>query len=97
MAQDNEKLKSELFAVISMMEQQLNKVKQKRKQRLIAERKANLQQSQPRTSKKLRLIKEKIDLMWKELEFEHNIENIVNMENSIENNKKILLQIFTDN
>jgi hypothetical protein len=35
--------------------------------------------------------------MWKELEFEHNIENIVNMENSIENNKKILLQIFTDN
>lgn len=35
--------------------------------------------------------------MWKELEYEHNIENIVTMENTIENNKNILLQMFTDN
>ena len=42
MLQDNEKLKSELFAVISMMEEQLKKVKQKRKQRLATERQANL-------------------------------------------------------
>lgn len=42
-------------------------------------------------------MKEKIDLMWKELEYTHNISNIVTMENQIENNKNILLQLFTDN
>lgn len=35
--------------------------------------------------------------MWKELEYTHNIENIVQMENQIENNKIVLLQMFTDN
>ena len=35
--------------------------------------------------------------MWKELEFTHNIGNIVTIENQIENNKNILLQMFTNN
>ena len=75
---ENEKLKSELLAVITLMETRLVSVKEKRRQRIAQEMQANSsfygRASQiKKGARKFNTIKEKVDLMWRELEHTHNI------------------------
>ena len=86
--QINNKLKSELLMVIGQMEVQLDRVKEKRKDRMDAEAEAKFlmgdkaKELQAGERKKDRL-KREIQLMWSEIEGTFNNNAVVELENDI--------------
>ena len=95
----NEKLKSELMLVINQMETQLERVKNKRKERIEAEREAaRLEGSKNREirqgAKKKDQLRREIEQMWIDLESTFNNNAVTKMENDLKAEKLKLMSLF---
>ena len=95
----NDKLKSELMLVINQMETQLERVKNKRKERLEAEREAaRLEGGKNKEirqgAKKKDQLRREIEQMWIDLESTFNNNAVTKMENDLKAEKLKLMTLF---
>ena len=92
----NTKLKSELLGLIDQMETQLVRIQTSRaerfrdKKKALLARQANKDRTYLENTHKITRLKREIDQMYIELEHQYNNEGLVELENKVEEEKKLL-------
>ena len=94
----NEKLKGELLTVISSMEVQLQRVQERRRERLRADAEANLDMKikNQKGQRKFKALKKEVEYMQTQLDNAFDIDRITRLEDNVKEKKQLLLVAYEE-